>query len=52
MNRSTCNKKKTKGYPIFYFLAVAAITTVAVVATIKEGHRIKAENELLSYEVW
>ena len=52
MNRSTCNKKKKKVYPLFYFLAMTAITTVAVVATIKEGRRIKAENELLSYEVW
>ncbi len=51
MNKSTCNKKK-KGYSAFYFLAVALVTTAAVVLTIKEGHRIKVENELLSYEVW
>jgi hypothetical protein len=52
MNKSTCHKKKKKGYPVFYFLAVAALTTIAVVVTIKEGNRIKVENELLSYEVW
>ena len=52
MNKSTCNKKKKKGVSVIYFLAVAIVTTAAVVLTIKEGNRIKVENELLSYEVW
>ncbi len=52
MNKSTCNKKKNKGRNVFYFFAVAAVAAAAVVVTIKEGNRIKKENELLSYEVW
>ncbi len=52
MNQSTCHKKKKKGISVFYFFAVALVTTAAVVLTIKEGNRIKVENELLSYEVW
>jgi hypothetical protein len=46
--------KKTKGKSCtaFYFLAAAIVTTAAVIITIKEGRRIKNENELLSYEVW
>ncbi len=52
MNKSTNVKKKKKGCSTFYFLAAALVTTAAVVLTIKEGNRIKAENELLSYEVW
>jgi hypothetical protein len=46
--------KKTKGKSCtaFYFLAAAIVTTAAVFITIKEGRRIKNENELLSYEVW
>jgi len=46
--------KKTKGKSCagFYFLTVALVTTAAVIITIKEGRRIKVENELLSYEVW
>ena len=52
MNKPTRNKKKKKRSSAFYFLAVAIVTTVAVVLTIKEGNRIKVENELLSYEVW
>lgn len=51
MKKSTGNKKK-KGCVAFYFLAVAALTAAVVVITIKEGNRIKVENELLSYEVW
>lgn len=52
MNKSITPKKKKKGRSAFYFLAVAIVTTAAVVITIKEGQRIRAENELLSYEVW
>ena len=52
MDKSTNVKKKKKGCSTFYFLAAALVTTTAVVLTIKEGNRIKAENELLSYEVW
>ncbi|MGN6531694.1 MAG: hypothetical protein ACTHK0_08070 [Ginsengibacter sp.] len=46
--------KKTKGKSCvaFYFLAATLVTTAAVFITIKEGRRIKKENELLSYEVW
>ncbi len=52
MNQSTCNKKKRKGVSAIYFLAIVVVTTAAVFLTIKEGNRIKVENELLSYEVW
>ena len=52
MKTSTCRKGNKKLLGIFYFLAVMAITTFTVVVTITEGNRIKAENELLSYEVW
>lgn len=33
-------------------MTVAAVTALAFVFIIKEGQRIKMENELLSYEVW
>jgi len=52
MNKPTSNKKKKKGCTAFYFLAVAAVTAAVIFITIKEGDRIKVENELLSYEVW
>lgn len=52
MNNSNCSKKKKRGVSVLYFLAVTILTTAAVVLTIKEGNRIKVENELLSYEVW
>ena len=45
-------KKRRKGRSAFYFLAIAAITAAACVFIIKEGQRIKIENELLDYEVW
>lgn len=45
-------KKKKNCKAAFYFLAITAVTTVAVVVTILEGNRIKRENELLAYEVW
>jgi hypothetical protein len=52
MNKAKENKKNKKGCTLFFFLATTVITTAAVVVTIKEGKRIKAENELLAYEVW
>jgi len=52
MNKSTCKPGRKKAAGVLYFLAIAAITTVAVMITITEGNRIKVENELLSYEVW
>lgn len=45
-------KTKGKGCSAFYFMAAVIVTTAAVFITIKEGRRIKKENELLSYEVW
>ena len=44
------SKRKTKS--AFYFMTVAAVAALAFVFIIKEGQRIKMENELLSYEVW
>lgn len=46
------SKKKKKNKSAIYFFAVTAITAAACVFIIKEGKRIKKENELLSYEVW
>lgn len=45
-------KKSKKGKGLFYFFAITAVTAVAFMYIIKEGDRIKIENELLSYEVW
>ena len=52
MDNSCHSKKKNKGRSAFYFLAIAAITAAACIFIIKEGQRIKIENELLAYEVW
>jgi hypothetical protein len=52
MNKSGNNKGKKKGRGTFYFFVITAITAAAVVYVIKEGKRIKVENELLAYEVW
>ena len=52
MGVSSQTKKTKKGKGVLYFFAVTAITAVACMYLIKEGHRIKIENELLSYEVW
>ena len=52
MNKSYPQKKKKKGRSTLYFLAVALVTAAIVVITIKEGDRVREENELLSYEVW
>ncbi len=41
-----------KGKSAFYFITVAAVTALAFVFIIKEGQRVKMENELLAYEVW
>ncbi len=46
------SKKRKKGRGALYFLAITAITAAACIFIIKEGQRIKIENELLSYEVW
>lgn len=46
------SKKKKKGKSVFYFFTIAAITTAACIFIVKEGQRIKTENELLAYEVW
>lgn len=51
MSRS-CYTKKKKGKSAFYFFAITAFTAAAFVFIIREGQRIKIENELLSYEVW
>ena len=45
-------KTKVKSCAGLYFLTAALVTTAVVFMTIKEGRRIKIENELLSYEVW
>ncbi|MEP6926353.1 MAG: hypothetical protein ABI834_01900 [Ginsengibacter sp.] len=52
MANSYNTKKRKKGRSVFYFLAITAITAAACVFIIKEGQRIKIENELLAYEVW
>jgi hypothetical protein len=52
MDNSCHIKKKKKGRSAFFFLAVTAITAAACIFIIKEGQRIKIENELLAYEVW
>ncbi|MDE3214570.1 MAG: hypothetical protein KGM98_15180 [Bacteroidota bacterium] len=52
MSKSGRHKKKKKSSGALYFLAFTAITAVAAIYIIKEGERIKKENELLSYEVW
>lgn len=49
MSESFLNKKTRKA---FYFIAITALTAIAFTFVIKEGQRIKMENELLSYEVW
>ena len=52
MGNSCYTKKKKKGKSALYFFAITAITAAACVFIIKEGQRIKIENELLAYEVW
>lgn len=52
MGNSCDAKKKKKSKSIFYFIAITAFTAVACIFIIKEGQRIKIENELLDYEVW
>ena len=44
------NCKKLRNSLIF--VLASAATAALVYITIKEGHRIKEENELLKYEVW
>ena len=45
-------KKSKKAKSAFYFFAITAVTAAACVFILKEGRRVKIENELLSYEVW
>lgn len=45
-------KKKKKGRNVLYFFAATAITAAAFIYLVKEGQRIKIQNELLAYEVW
>lgn len=52
MSNPEKNKKRKKYSVALIFIASAIVTTAAVIATIKEGKRIKAENELLAYDVW
>jgi hypothetical protein len=52
MSKPGDNKGKKKPGSTFYFFVITAITAAAVVYVIKEGKRIKVENELLAYEVW
>lgn len=47
-----CTNKKRKTKNAIYFFALTAIAAAACVYVIKEGRRIKKENELLAYEVW
>ena len=52
MKNSSIAKKKKLNTGAVYFFAALAITAATFVYLIKEGKRIKVENELLSYEVW
>jgi len=52
MGNSFHTKRKKKGKSALYFFAITAITAAACIYIIKEGQRIKIENELLAYEVW
>ena len=52
MDQCSRVKKQKKVKSAFYFFAITAVTAAACVIIIKEGRRIKNENELLSYEVW
>ena len=47
---NTGTKRKAKS--ALYFVAIATVTAVAFVFIVKEGQRIKMENQLLAYEVW
>ncbi len=52
MSNSVNEKKRKRPKGAIYFFAASAITAAAFIYLIKEGQRIKIENELLSYEVW
>lgn len=49
---SNKQNRKSSCPGFLYFIALSAMTVVGVFFTIKEGRRVKKENELLSYEVW
>lgn len=46
------NKKNKKGCIALYLVAGTMLATAAVIMVAKERKRMKAEKELLSYEVW
>lgn len=52
MSTQKNKRKKKQSCTALLFVATAIVTAAAVFITIKEGRRIKVENELLSYEVW
>ncbi|MEO8413666.1 MAG: hypothetical protein ABI472_08400 [Ginsengibacter sp.] len=52
MGNASRIKKIKKEKSVLIFFTATAITAAACIYLIKEGHRIKIENELLSYEVW
>ena len=45
-------KKMKKGKKTLYFFSATAITAVAFIYFVREGQRIKIQNELLAYEFW
>lgn len=52
MDKKNKNKYcKTANNTLLYG-AISSVVFLLVYFTIKEGHRIKIENELLEYEVW
>ncbi|MEO7119963.1 MAG: hypothetical protein ABIY62_02645 [Ginsengibacter sp.] len=50
-NSSIVKEKKISPLTVYFFAAII-ITAASFVYLIKEGQRIKTENELLAYEVW
>lgn len=48
--KDKCNSRALINSFIITFAVIA--TSTLVYFTIKEGHRVKLENELLEYEVW
>jgi hypothetical protein len=52
MGDTAKTKRKKKGKSMLYFFAITTISTAVCFFIIKEGQRIKTENELLAYEVW
>ncbi|MCO6497767.1 MAG: hypothetical protein J5I50_08915 [Chitinophagaceae bacterium] len=50
--RKEVKKKDNTARNLFYFVLATAAVGALIYFTIKEGKRIKKENELLDYEVW